>query len=71
MSTANYPLARERKLILGGLLLLASLAWAVLVWQAGGMDEEGMGLRMGMAQVLFLAIWIAMMVAMMFPAAAQ
>ena len=66
-----YPLTRERNLILGALLIMAVLAWAVLVWQTSQPDEaDMMGLTMGMGAVLFVAIWIVMMVAMMFPTAA-
>ena len=71
MATAQtYPLTRERNLILGVLLVLAAAAWAVLVWQAGVMDEDAMGLTMGMGAPLFIALWAAMMVAIMFPTAA-
>ena len=99
-----YPLARERALILGALLVLAALAWAVLIWQAGEVGDDarpmpaqpamtdgpmpaesaamtdetmsadgdgmGMGLTMEMGAPLFLALWAAMMVAIMFPTAA-
>ena len=68
--TRAYPLARERNLILGILLGLAAASWALLVWQARTMGDEVMGLRMGMSTPLFLALWIAMMVAIMFPTAA-
>jgi predicted metal-binding membrane protein len=68
-TAASYPLSRERNLILGALLVLAATAWALLAWQARVMDE-GMSLTMGMGAPLFLAIWIAMMVAIMFPTAA-
>jgi len=67
---ASYPLARERNLILASLLVLAAAAWAVLVWQSQMMDDEAMGLTMGMGAPLFIAIWAAMMVAIMFPTAA-
>lgn len=72
MTTSQYPLPRERNLILASLLILAAIAWAVLVWQSGENDDDmGMsGLTMGMEAPLFLAIWVAMMVAMMFPTAA-
>ena len=66
----SYPLRRERNLILGTLLVLAAAAWAVLIWQAQIADEEDMGLTMGMSAPLFIAIWAAMMVAIMFPTAA-
>lgn len=59
-------------MILGALLVLAAAAWAVLVWQSSTADMEHMGnmLTMDMGVPLFLAIWVAMMVAMMFPTAA-
>src|SRR3990170_4509196 len=66
----SYPLARERNLILVSLLVLAGGAWTILTWQAANMDGMAMGLTMGMGAPLFLAIWIVMMVAMMFPTAA-
>src|SRR5689334_2610933 len=69
-ATRTYPLARERALILGTLLVLAGAAWAILLWQAQMMDDGAMGLRMGMSAPLFIALWIAMMVAIMFPTAA-
>jgi predicted metal-binding membrane protein len=50
--------------------VLATAAWAVLVWQWLAMDDEHMGLTMGLSAPLFLAIWAAMMVAVMFPTAA-
>jgi predicted metal-binding membrane protein len=67
-----FPLARARALILGSLLVLAAAAWAVLVWQSSmtDMDDVGNMLTMDMGAPLFLAIWMAMMVAMMFPTAA-
>src|SRR5437588_2878702 len=63
-------LQRERYLILGGLLILSALAWAVLIWQSRMMSNQAMGLTMGMGALLFIAIWIVMMIAMMFPTAA-
>lgn len=66
----TYPLQRERNLILGILLVLAAAAWAVLIWQSQMMDDDDMGLTMGMSAPLFIAIWAAMMVAIMFPTAA-
>jgi predicted metal-binding membrane protein len=65
------PLARERALILTLVLGLSIAAWALLVWQAGAMRSGAMGLTMGMSGALFLAIWVVMMVATMFPAAAS
>jgi predicted metal-binding membrane protein len=68
-------LRRQRALIIGTLVVLAAAAWVVVLGQASEMDHmEHMGhdpdLVMGMAAPLFLAIWVAMMAAMMFPAAA-
>ena len=73
MSTVNaYPFPRERKLILSLLLILAAASWALLIWQSVVMNSQamGMGLIMGMSAVLFIAIWVVMMIAMMFPTAA-
>ena len=68
-------IARAPTAILASLLLLAGLAWAVLVWQSAEMDTERMDhvemlTTMDMRAALFLAIWAAMMVAIMFPTAA-
>jgi predicted metal-binding membrane protein len=73
MTTANsYPFPRERKLILGLLLILAAASWALLIWQSAAMNSQamGMGLTMGMSTGLFIVIWVVMMIAMMFPTAA-
>ena len=73
MTTANSsPFPRERKLILGVLLILAAASWALLIWQSAAMNSQamGMGLTMGMSTGLFIAIWVVMMIAMMFPTAA-
>ena len=83
---AGQALVRERYLILGLLLALAAAAWVVLLaWprmdmpagtdQMAGMAGMGgaraaTGLTMGMGAPLFLALWVVMMVAMMFPTAA-
>ncbi|HUR17967.1 MAG TPA: DUF2182 domain-containing protein [Acidimicrobiales bacterium] len=74
------PLEAERRLLLAVLSCLAVAGWGVVIWQAATMDRAddmamgiGMGgidLTMGMAAPLFLAMWVAMMVAMMFPASA-
>jgi predicted metal-binding membrane protein len=72
------PLARPRIVILGGLLVLAAIGWGLVVWQARtdtsmemhGGGQMGLDLTMGMTAPLFLGMWVAMMVAMMFPAAA-
>src|SRR5260370_34802453 len=65
-STTPQLLQRECYLILGVLLVLAALAWGLLIWQAPMMNNQAMG----MSAALFIAIWAVMMVAMMFPAAA-
>lgn len=64
------PLARERTAILAALLLLAAAAWGLLYWQSLGLQGEMLGPTMGLAPTVFLAVWVAMMVAMMFPTAA-
>jgi predicted metal-binding membrane protein len=63
-------LHRERNVILAVLLILAAACWALLIWQSAMMNNQAMGLTMGMGAALFLAIWVVMMVAMMFPTAA-
>src|SRR5260370_8777142 len=67
---STMSLQRERTLILTGLLILTAASWALLIWQSRTANTMGMGLTMGMGAVLFLAIWVVMMIAMMFPAAA-
>ncbi len=76
------PLARPRNAILVGLLVLSAIGWVLVAWQAGsdtsmsmrggtgGGMATGLDLTMGMAAPLFRGMWVAMMVAMMFPAAA-
>lgn len=66
------PITVQRNLILGLLLALAAASWAVLVWQSADADMAMTmaSPTMGLRAPLFLAIWIVMMVAMMFPAAA-
>ena len=70
------PLKRERNVLLLTLLALAAGAWVIVVWQSmtGGGPASGAStasvLTMGMGIALFLAVWVAMMAAMMFPAAA-
>ena len=68
--SGSQSLQREDKLILGLLLVLAALSWALLIWQSTRMSGQMMGLTMGMSAALFIAIWVVMMVAMMFPTAA-
>ncbi len=66
----SAPLKRERTLLFATLLLLAAGAWAAVIWQSQAADDEMMSLTMGMGAPLFLGVWVLMMVAMMFPAAA-
>ena len=68
-ATVDYPLPRERNLIIIALLALAAVAWATIIWQSSMDDDEMMGPTMGLTAPVFLSIWIAMMVAMMFPTA--
>jgi len=67
-------LTLQRNIILVLLIAAAAAAWTLLVWQWSGMDA-GMPMdmyspTMGMRASLFLAVWMIMMVAMMFPTAA-
>ena len=62
------PLTFERAAILGSLLVLAAGAWALLAWQSTSAEMDS-GLAMGMEAPLFIALWIAMMVAIMYPTA--
>lgn len=64
----SYPMSRERNIILASLLVLAAVAWIILIWQSS--DTQMIGLTMEMDAPIFLAIWVVMMIAMMFPAAA-
>ena len=66
------PLWVQRNVILGLLLTLAAAAWAVLGWQSthARMDMTMVSSTMGMRALVFLALWVIMMAAMMFPTAA-
>jgi predicted metal-binding membrane protein len=65
------PLPLERNAILVLLLALAAAAWAVLVWQQyDTMDMTMASPVMSLRALLFPAIWVVMMVAMMLPTAA-
>lgn len=48
----------------------AAAGWLLVLWQSAAMTSEGPGLTMGMGPPLFLLVWVAMMCAMMLPAAA-
>ena len=68
----SAPLTVQRTIILSLLLVLAALAWALLLWQGASADLD-MAMSsptMGLRGPLFLTIWVVMMAAMMFPAAA-
>ncbi|MBI4277683.1 MAG: DUF2182 domain-containing protein [Armatimonadetes bacterium] len=64
------PLERERNLILAVLLGLAGAAWVSLIRQSAEAGAPMMGPAMGMGAAPFVGLWVLMMVAMMFPAAA-
>jgi predicted metal-binding membrane protein len=71
MKTSSiFPLSRERNLIFALLLVLALASWAILIWQATSGGAGMMDMTMGMDAPLFLALWVVMMVAVMFPTAA-
>jgi predicted metal-binding membrane protein len=68
---AEAAYARQRNIILAALVALAATSWAALAWQAGRADTGAMmRATMGLTAPLFLAFWVVMMAAMMFPAAA-
>ncbi len=67
---STMSLQREHPLFLALLLILAAASWVILIWQSSMMNSMGMGLTMGMGATLFLAIWVVMMIAMMFPTTA-
>ena len=62
----------QRNIILALLIAVAAAAWTVLVWQWLGTDADMRmySPTMGMKAPLFLAVWMIMMIAMMFPTAA-
>ena len=65
----SSPLPGARAAILSLLLVLAAGAWALLLWQTAH-SMGGSSLTMGLNAPLFVALWVVMMVATMFPAAA-
>lgn len=65
---STLPFRPDRALIFVSLVTLAGAAWAVLIWQAGENDGD-MSLTMGMSAPLFISLWVAMMVAIMYPTA--
>src|SRR5215813_13221948 len=61
----------DHGVILGLLLAVAALAWAVLVWRhADATMDMTASATLGPRVPLFLATWVLMMVAMMLPTAA-
>lgn len=66
---AQVPQERERRVILALLLAFAAASWFLLAWQSARMNGQ-MTPTMGMGAALFLANWVLMMVAIMFPTAA-
>jgi predicted metal-binding membrane protein len=60
----------QRNIILALLIVIAAAAWAMLIWQQMSMGMAMNMPTMGMRAPLFLLVWVVMMVAMMFPAAA-
>jgi predicted metal-binding membrane protein len=70
-STRNEGSSIAGYAILAALLVTAVLSWAALVWDypASAMDMT-LPYTMGLSFAPFLAIWVIMMVAMMFPTAA-
>lgn len=73
-TTALDPtLARQRAVILSGLIAVTVVAWLWVIHQAAtGMPMEtfGLGLTMGMGAWALVVMWTVMMVGMMFPASA-
>ncbi len=69
-SATTNPLPLQRNIILTLLITVAIVAWAALARQAAGMSMRMASPTMGMAAPVFLATWVIMMIAMMFPAAA-
>jgi predicted metal-binding membrane protein len=63
-------LSIERRAILAALLFLAAASWALLFWQASAGEMTSMSPTMGLGAPVFLAVWVVMMIAMMFPSAA-
>lgn len=70
---------RQRNVILGALLIAAALAWVAVLRRDGGAGHAMAGhhggsgsldLTMGMGPGAYLGMWVLMMAAMMFPAAA-
>jgi predicted metal-binding membrane protein len=64
------PMSRARAGILLALIVLTAGSWWFLLAAGSDMDSHATTPTMGMGVLLFLAVWVAMMVATMFPAVA-
>lgn len=56
------------------LLASASTAWGMLIWQSVALGDGAMergSLTVGMGPVIYIVVWMATMVAVMFPTVAQ
>ncbi|KAF0212175.1 MAG: metal-binding transmembrane [Methylocystaceae bacterium] len=65
-------IALQRNAILALLIALSVAAWALLIWQGAGHDAHSSmaSPSMGLGAPLFIAVWLAMTIAMMFPTVA-
>ncbi len=70
--TRTDPIAFHRNVILTSLVGLSAASWVLLIWQGVGHDAHARmaSPSMGLGAPLFIAVWMAMTVAMMFPSAA-
>lgn len=66
----GISLRRQQATILACLAVLTVTAWAVLIAQDAGMNGMAPSLTAGMEGILFVAVWVVMMIAMMFPSVA-
>jgi predicted metal-binding membrane protein len=69
----SEPWAVHRRVIVAVLVLLGASGWALMAWPRQDLTMHGMhrmGPTMGLTGPVFLAMWIVMMVAMMFPSEA-
>jgi predicted metal-binding membrane protein len=66
------PIAVHRNAIFAALVALSVLAWIILIWRSAAQSAaiDMASPSMGLGAPLFLAVWLAMTIAMMFPAAA-
>lgn len=72
--TRTDPISGQRNAILGVLVALCAAAWAMIAWQGAGAhlrhDLGATPSGAGMRAAWFVAMWMVMTVAMMFPTAA-